>query len=201
MLSKIRVSSIFSIQSLPSSPVVTAAPSFAIASSLASLSPPRPLEQRKVAADLSTMQGYWPRSVAITHGTRSPTVAAAEYTSQVKVRQSPPDTTPVADSPPQPLFARRLRLHPQATLIPIRNMWELLICSLRESLVNKSKLFEVSGHYEFKTRWYHSFMFKIEACDSKAGSKMINRGLSASLFLEDLRQNWFKAKDLRQSSQ
>nr|GMD88189.1 protein trichome birefringence-like 4 [Ipomoea batatas] len=83
----------------------------------------------------------------------------------------------------------------------IRNMWELLICSLRESLVNKSKLFEVSGHYEFKTRWYHSFMFKIEACDSKAGSKMISRGLSASLFLEDLRQNWFKAKDLRQSSQ
>nr|GMC66947.1 protein PFC0760c isoform X2 [Ipomoea batatas]GMC68397.1 protein PFC0760c isoform X2 [Ipomoea batatas] len=41
------------------------------------------------------------------------------------------------------------------------NMWELLICSLRESLVNKSKLFEVSGHYEFKTQGYHSFMFKV----------------------------------------
>nr|GLL46275.1 protein trichome birefringence-like 4 [Ipomoea trifida] len=91
-------------------------------------------------------------------------------------------------------------LHDVCKFYP-RNMWELLICSLRESLVNKSKLFEVSGHYEFKTRWYHSFMFKIEACDSKAGSKMISRGLSASLFLEDLRQNWFKAKDLRQSSQ
>lgn len=42
-----------------------------------------------------------------------------------------------------------------------RNMWESLICSLRESLVNKSRLYEVSGHYEFKTQGYHSFMFKV----------------------------------------
>nr|GMD84717.1 protein trichome birefringence-like 4 [Ipomoea batatas] len=44
-----------------------------------------------------------------------------------------------------------------------RNMWESLVCSLRESLVNKSRLFEVSGHYEFKTQGYHSFMFKVSA--------------------------------------
>ncbi|XP_031111884.1 protein trichome birefringence-like 4 [Ipomoea triloba] len=45
-----------------------------------------------------------------------------------------------------------------------RNMWESLVCSLRESLVNKSRLFEVSGHYEFKTQGYHSFMFKDFQC-------------------------------------
>ncbi|XP_019183063.1 PREDICTED: uncharacterized protein LOC109178019 isoform X2 [Ipomoea nil] len=55
---------------------------------------------------------------------------------------------------------------------------------------NKSKLFEVSGHYEFKTQGYHSFMFKLLQ------------------ILQDFR--WFvggqspgylNAKDLRQNNQ
>ncbi|CAH9055095.1 unnamed protein product [Cuscuta europaea] len=36
-----------------------------------------------------------------------------------------------------------------------RNMWESLICSLRESMVDKNSMFE------FKTEGYHSFKFKV----------------------------------------
>nr|GLL21824.1 hypothetical protein Itr_chr03CG08470 [Ipomoea trifida]GMD08119.1 hypothetical protein Iba_chr06cCG13680 [Ipomoea batatas] len=34
-----------------------------------------------------------------------------------------------------------------------------------------------------------AFMYNIVSCDSETGSEMISRGLSAPLFLQDLRQN------------
>ncbi|EEF43053.1 protein trichome birefringence-like 4 [Ricinus communis] len=40
-----------------------------------------------------------------------------------------------------------------------RNMWESLVCALRESLKNKSRIFEVSGRKEFRTRGFYSFKF------------------------------------------
>lgn len=40
-----------------------------------------------------------------------------------------------------------------------RNMWESLVCSLRESLKNKSRIFEVSSSREFRTRTFYSFKF------------------------------------------
>ncbi|XP_050216150.1 protein trichome birefringence-like 4 [Mercurialis annua] len=40
-----------------------------------------------------------------------------------------------------------------------RNMWESLVCSLRESLLNKTRVFEVSGRKEFRTLGFYSFKF------------------------------------------
>ncbi|XP_012084027.1 protein trichome birefringence-like 4 [Jatropha curcas] len=40
-----------------------------------------------------------------------------------------------------------------------RNMWESLVCALRESLKNKSRIFEVSDRREFKTQGFYSFKF------------------------------------------
>lgn len=42
-----------------------------------------------------------------------------------------------------------------------RNMWESLVCSLRESLVNKSRVFEASGRREFRTQGFYSFRFQV----------------------------------------
>ncbi|KAF5941513.1 hypothetical protein HYC85_019155 [Camellia sinensis] len=41
-----------------------------------------------------------------------------------------------------------------------RNMWESLVCALRESLPDKRKVFEVSGRREFRTQGFYSFRFK-----------------------------------------
>ncbi|GAV91411.1 PC-Esterase domain-containing protein/PMR5N domain-containing protein [Cephalotus follicularis] len=40
-----------------------------------------------------------------------------------------------------------------------RNMWESLLCALRESLQDKSRIFEVSGRREFRTPGFYSFKF------------------------------------------
>ncbi|KAK6930243.1 PC-Esterase [Dillenia turbinata] len=45
-----------------------------------------------------------------------------------------------------------------------RNMWESLVCALRETLVNKSGVFEVSGRREFKTQGSYSFIFREHNC-------------------------------------
>lgn len=42
-----------------------------------------------------------------------------------------------------------------------RNMWESLVCALRESLVDKSRVLEVSGRRKFRTRGFFSFLFKV----------------------------------------
>ncbi|GLU08422.1 hypothetical protein SLE2022_253360 [Rubroshorea leprosula] len=45
-----------------------------------------------------------------------------------------------------------------------RNMWESLVCALRESLKDKRKIFEVSGRREFRTQGFYSFIFKDYNC-------------------------------------
>lgn len=42
-----------------------------------------------------------------------------------------------------------------------RNMWESLVCALRESLADKSRVLEVSGRRKFRTRGFFSFLFKV----------------------------------------
>ncbi|KAJ6840593.1 protein trichome birefringence-like [Iris pallida] len=41
-----------------------------------------------------------------------------------------------------------------------RNMWESLVCILRNSVKDKSKVFEASGRHEFRTVGSYSFIFK-----------------------------------------
>ncbi|KAL8121524.1 hypothetical protein AgCh_018306 [Apium graveolens] len=50
-----------------------------------------------------------------------------------------------------------------------RNMWESLVCALRGSLVDKTRLLEVSGRRKFKTRGFFSFLFKEWRISTKAG--------------------------------
>ncbi|WVZ73434.1 hypothetical protein U9M48_021740 [Paspalum notatum var. saurae] len=45
-----------------------------------------------------------------------------------------------------------------------RNMWESLICILRNSVKNKRKVFEVSGRREFKAEGSYSFLFQDYNC-------------------------------------
>ncbi|KAL2459308.1 protein trichome birefringence-like [Forsythia ovata] len=45
-----------------------------------------------------------------------------------------------------------------------RNMWESLACALRESLDDKSRVFEASGRREFKNQGFYSFNFKDFEC-------------------------------------
>lgn len=42
-----------------------------------------------------------------------------------------------------------------------RNMWESLVCVLRNSVKDKSKVFEASGRREFRTEGSYSFIFKV----------------------------------------
>lgn len=42
-----------------------------------------------------------------------------------------------------------------------RNMWESLICSLKQSLANTSRILQVSGRREFKTQGFYSFYFQV----------------------------------------
>jgi hypothetical protein len=43
-----------------------------------------------------------------------------------------------------------------------RNMWESLVCILRNSVRNKTKLFEVSGRSQFKAQGAYSFLFQVD---------------------------------------
>ncbi|KAJ8766256.1 hypothetical protein K2173_022315 [Erythroxylum novogranatense] len=45
-----------------------------------------------------------------------------------------------------------------------RNMWESLVCELRESVENKSRIIEVAGRREFRTRGFYSFKFLDYRC-------------------------------------
>ncbi|OMO58416.1 hypothetical protein COLO4_34662 [Corchorus olitorius] len=45
-----------------------------------------------------------------------------------------------------------------------RNMWESLLCSLRESLKDKTRIFEVSSRNELKNQGFHSFRFRDYKC-------------------------------------
>ncbi|RCV08566.1 hypothetical protein SETIT_1G336700v2 [Setaria italica] len=45
-----------------------------------------------------------------------------------------------------------------------RNMWESLICILRNSVKDKSKVFEVSGRHQFKAEGSYSFLFQDYNC-------------------------------------
>ncbi|OVA02558.1 PMR5 N-terminal domain [Macleaya cordata] len=45
-----------------------------------------------------------------------------------------------------------------------RNMWESLVCALRDSLVDKNRVFEVSGRREFRTQGFYSFIFEDYNC-------------------------------------
>lgn len=42
-----------------------------------------------------------------------------------------------------------------------RNMWESLVCVLRNSIKERSKVFEASGRHEFRTVGSYSFVFKV----------------------------------------
>ncbi|KAL5700298.1 hypothetical protein ACHQM5_025758 [Ranunculus cassubicifolius] len=41
-----------------------------------------------------------------------------------------------------------------------RNMWESLVCTLREALIDKSRVFEASGLHDFRAHGYYSFRFQ-----------------------------------------
>ncbi|XP_059291053.1 protein trichome birefringence-like 4 [Lycium ferocissimum] len=45
-----------------------------------------------------------------------------------------------------------------------RNMWESLVCALRNSLSDKSRVNEVSGRREFRSQGFYSFKFKDFKC-------------------------------------
>lgn len=42
-----------------------------------------------------------------------------------------------------------------------RNMWESMVCTLRNSVEDKSKVFEASGRQEFRTENSYSFSFAV----------------------------------------
>lgn len=42
-----------------------------------------------------------------------------------------------------------------------RNMWESLVCVLKNSVKDKKKVFEASGRHEFRTEGSYSFLFKV----------------------------------------
>lgn len=42
-----------------------------------------------------------------------------------------------------------------------RNMWESLVCALRDSLKDKCRVYEVSGRRQFRTQGFYSFKFRV----------------------------------------
>jgi len=42
-----------------------------------------------------------------------------------------------------------------------RNMWESLVCILRNSVEDKTRVFEASGRYEFRSEGSYSFIFQV----------------------------------------
>ncbi|KAL8269095.1 hypothetical protein R6Q59_002893 [Mikania micrantha] len=45
-----------------------------------------------------------------------------------------------------------------------RNMWESLVCILRESIPNKNRVYEISGRHEFKKKGFYAFRFEDYNC-------------------------------------
>lgn len=42
-----------------------------------------------------------------------------------------------------------------------RNMWESLVCILRNSLKDQTKVYEASGRHHFRSEASYSFVFKV----------------------------------------
>lgn len=42
-----------------------------------------------------------------------------------------------------------------------RSMWQSLVCALRASLRDKSKIYEVSGRREFRVQGFFSYKFRV----------------------------------------
>jgi len=42
-----------------------------------------------------------------------------------------------------------------------RNMWESLVCILRQSINKKKRVFEISGRREFKKKGVYAFRFEV----------------------------------------
>lgn len=42
-----------------------------------------------------------------------------------------------------------------------RNMWESLLCALRNAVEDKNKVYEISGREEFRTEGSYSFIFQV----------------------------------------
>lgn len=42
-----------------------------------------------------------------------------------------------------------------------RNMWESLVCILRNSVKDRSKVYEASGRHHFRSEPSYSFVFKV----------------------------------------
>lgn len=42
-----------------------------------------------------------------------------------------------------------------------RNMWESLVCILRQSLEDKDRVFDVSGRRDFKADGFYAFTFSV----------------------------------------
>lgn len=42
-----------------------------------------------------------------------------------------------------------------------RNMWESLVCILRNSVKDKRRVFEVSGNHKFRAEGSYSFLFQV----------------------------------------
>ena len=42
-----------------------------------------------------------------------------------------------------------------------RNMWESLVCILRNSVKDKSKVYEANGRHHFRGEFSYSFIFKV----------------------------------------
>ena len=47
-----------------------------------------------------------------------------------------------------------------------RNMWESMVCTLRSSVKDRSKVFEASGRQEFRTEHSYSFLSMAGSCSS-----------------------------------
>ncbi|KAL6343941.1 hypothetical protein AAG906_027713 [Vitis piasezkii] len=82
-----------------------------------------------------------------------------------------------------------------------RNMWESLVCALRESLVDKSRVFEVSGKREFRTQGFYSFRFLDYKCSIDfvrspfLVQETISRTLRATLRLDVIQDSSSKYRD------
>ena len=42
-----------------------------------------------------------------------------------------------------------------------RNMWESMVCILRQSIGNKKRVYEITGRTEFKKKGVYSFRFEV----------------------------------------
>ncbi|KAM7464640.1 hypothetical protein LguiA_032761 [Lonicera macranthoides] len=62
-----------------------------------------------------------------------------------------------------------------------RNMWESLVCILRQSVQNKERVYEISGRTEFKKKGFYAFRFEDYNCTVDfVGSPFLVRELSVS---------------------